>query len=1294
MPTVTLCMIVKNVEGIIAPCLNSAKKFVDEIIIVDTGSTDGTRAMLNATLADFPGPKKFFDFNQDTHPKGFLLDVKETWDDKIPGPFTGEYMLADFGAARQYGWDKATSDYIIWLDSDDVLESGENLKGVLENMAASRIDTAMVNYDYASDHLGNVTCCLYRERITRRGGSAKWDQPVHEVLGLVGAGRFYSEINVKHQRQKYRSAPLQHHRNLKILTKWFEGKDKTDPNVDPRMLFYLAMEERFIWPERAIETFRAYCARSGWDEERGLAHQLSGWIWEQKSDLNSAISEYAQSAMDFYWNPDPWFSAARIAYFRKNWGKCIEYTERGFAVAADKSRPCTLPYDPLDRTYRPYIFYSAALVSLEQFEKVVETCKKVLERHQNDPHIKGNVETAEKKIAEKKGQMSQNISFDREESLEAPAINVPKEVLLSFAIQMWKQISESEPKLACLHIAANFLDNLPFTISTEQKISEAKELTHRRISGYGKTPEVMPEVTPRKEPTIAVGGARKLLKIGIWTGWAWEPWNPNSVKTGIGGSETAAIYMARELAKLGHHVQAYSACDGAEGVYDGVEYIHWQKAWDNPDSLNHDILIVSRQTKPLHHFKKVKAKILWVHDIHVGTAAEVGDSFEKVDAVLTLSDWHREYFYSVYPHLRKSGKVHITRNGIDIARFAAEPKKEGNRLIYTSSPDRGLENLLKLFPRIQKEVPDAELHVYYGFETWKSMAKASNSIASQRRIAAIENALNNTPGVFYHGRVGQHEIAEAFLKSKVWAYPTNFTETSCITAMEAQAAGCVPVTTALAALNETVRSGILLPGPNDTEDYEKGFVSYVVNLLKDEELRGSLGTAGRKVVSSDYGWDTLAPEWETLFAEVLEKKAKEIRPGRVFYPASTYGFGQAKEMKNFDASPVKTVAPVPQAVAPATDKPTRIAVILGKLGAAVHGKMDIDRLFDSDGSFVTGTVSGFFNIAWGLGERGHVVDAFCDAKEKSVGSRFGGVNFYPLDGNTIDGTYDAYVSINEPDVLRPFPREKLKVCAMWLNDFSYCTPGWDEFVDVYACPSRTHLDYIAATTATDRGKMDVVPLSVNAEFYNKAVKRKPFSMAYCSSPDRGLHVLLEIFPEIRRRVPQAELKIYYRFKPWLDQMLSDSSQIRNPSYERALSINDSLIRLGQKGENGVTLVGPLPPRRLIDELRATWMLAYPCSPTRFTEGFSASVMDACMAGCVPVVAGVDALSEVYAGAVHLIHGDPMTMRDEWVEAICLGLTDEGFASEIRMRAQAHAIKFTRQKVAEQWENLLRKGKTS
>lgn len=373
------------------------------------------------------------------------------------------------------------------------------------------------------------------------------------------------------------------------------------------------------------------------------------------------------------------------------------------------------------------------------------------------------------------------------------------------------------------------------------------------------------------------------------------------------------------------------------------------------------------------------------------------------------------------------------------------------------------------------------------------------------------------------------------------------------------------------------------------------------------------------------------------------------------------------------------------------EKRLRIAVVLGKLGAAVHGTLDVAKAFDDEEAFVTGTVGGFLNIVWGLAERGHHVDAFCDAKEKISGCRsLAGANVYKFDQDRPDESYDAYLSVLEPDILRTIPSEKTKILVQWLNDFSYCRPGHEKFVDVYVSPSETHKNYLLRTTELVDSQISVIPLSINPELHVPSGPRRPFSMAYSASPDRGLHHLLEWWPEIRRLVPEANLRVYYRVLPWCDDILREPSQRGSQTWRRAKLVRDTFADPTAAGARGLTLVGPLPQRKLMRELATTRVFAYPCDPVRFTEGFSVSVLDACAAGCVPVISGVDAFPELWWNAACVIPGHPADGLDKrWVETLVRALTDDDFASEVRTSAKARSRQLTRGAVSLRWEELIK-----
>ena len=385
-----------------------------------------------------------------------------------------------------------------------------------------------------------------------------------------------------------------------------------------------------------------------------------------------------------------------------------------------------------------------------------------------------------------------------------------------------------------------------------------------------------------------------MAKIVLWLGPAVERWDPlTALDTGIGGSETAAIHMSRELALLGHEVVVYAdvteartidADDAGRFPYSvDVEWLPYNKM---PARLPCDLFISSRQPDArrllLPHCKKAW---LWVHDLHCGPDWEnlMGVDYDRV---LCLSIWAREKFLGYYPRV-DSSKVVVTSNAVDGDLFAGLSAASGEgrgpearaispgdqhllwatgqipfRATFSSSPDRGLSKLLDLWSEICKVATisanpyPSELHVYYGFETWAKMAELQGRTEDLLKMSILREKMKRTPGVVYHGRAGQDEIVRSHLLSCLWLYPTDFEETSCITAMEAQAAGSKVVATRCGALPETVKYGYFVDGPTTRPGYDETFLEAVRDALSDDFS-----------VGLNWPWSNVALQWDAWIRE-------------------------------------------------------------------------------------------------------------------------------------------------------------------------------------------------------------------------------------------------------------------------------------------------------------------------------------------------------------------------------------------------------------------------------------------
>lgn len=771
------------------------------------------------------------------------------------------------------------------------------------------------------------------------------------------------------------------------------------------------------------------------------------------------------------------------------------------------------------------------------------------------------------------------------------------------------------------------------------------------------------------------------------------------VSRALTGSESSFFNMARALAERGHTVNVYCDCSVEAGQYNNLSGANILSIDRELDGTS-DVYVALNEPEQLKRAPKNKLRICW-QQLGDFPGNQDPDFDQYVDRYVALSPRHMEYIIdssAIGPRSSTASKWCWAPNSInaDMAPGEAVERRYAS-MVWCSSPDRGLHRLLEIFPEIQDRVPEATLDIFYRFDPWYEMAKKlSDPIGDRARYiheCLLRLGRNGENGVTVHGPVSNVEMASHLRRTVLLPYTCDclrFTETFSVSILDACLAGCVPLISNEDAIAQVF--GAVAPVIEGKPGAKRGdWIENCVQALTDMTWAQRVsGRAQEFAMNFDRG--NVVKIWEDIFAGAEAKALPQsISEFITMYDKNVMRtkinpFGVKEPAKEL----VQT-EPVKQAIQTFEmgDKPLRIAVILGKTGSPVHGILDVERVFSEEGAFATGTVTGFFNIAWGLAELGHTIDAFCECKENVVGSKLGGAHFYNIDREGISPSYDAYISVNESDMLRGKPPEKAKIVALWLNDFSYCAAGWDEHVDVYACPSNAHRTYIRSRGEVPSAKLDVIPLCVSWELFDEAVPRRPGSIAYCSSPDRGLHHILAMFPEIQRRVPKANLSVYYRVKPWYETIVATKQLDGSHMRWRADQIKIGFDELGEDGSRGVKLVGAVSPRRMARELRGTIVMAYPCDPVRFTEGFSAAVLDSCAAGCVPIIAGVDALPEIYWGAAHIISGNPGDRQKAWVDAVCLALTDEGFAAEIRADARARARDMSRAKVAARWEALIK-----
>jgi glycosyltransferase involved in cell wall biosynthesis len=753
------------------------------------------------------------------------------------------------------------------------------------------------------------------------------------------------------------------------------------------------------------------------------------------------------------------------------------------------------------------------------------------------------------------------------------------------------------------------------------------------------------------------------LDIVIWTGIGGATWSPRRPNDAPSGRLRAAFNIGRSLARLGHRVTQLGEYGGVECTFENVSYVHCERALDAPQNFSSDVFVCAREPAVFDYKFDAKARVLWVHDIGVGNPSTALEAqIAKADKIFCQSHWHRNVFASAYASIDRT-KIIVTRNGIDLANYQKAPHKKGNRIVYAGRPNAGLHRLLEVLPAVRREIPDTELDVFCDLTSGNTAAGTSRAPEAPANMAGLEEHLGPHVAGGYvrlHQAADARALADALSAGKVWAYPTHVYDVSGILAIEAQAAACVPVTTNLGALGETVSHGFLLKPPSTAGQYGIAFAKCIATLLRNEGLRAECAEKGRQYVLSTHGWLDVAAEWSIYLRNAVEAVD--------------------------DCAGAPPPAPSQQIAAVPSQYPRmRIAMRLGRWSTELHGEFIVPELFRKRA--VTGSESCFFNTVRALSERGHVVDAFCDTPAAyHAKAELAGAHVYPVAQPTPNANYDVYMSWNEPDLLRDAPKTGLRVCVQQLNDFAYCERGFDDFVDVYVMPAEAHRRYLVAGSPISRRKTAAIPNSINLDLVAEAPEgpRVPGSLIWSSSPDRGLHVALAVFLQVKKRVPEATLKIFYRFRPWYERVAT----AEGPIGERARSIVETFERFGWNGENGIYLLDARPNLDVLGEMKRTVAQLYTCEPVTFTEGFSVSIMDACSTGCVPIISDADALGEIYGGAAHVIPGRPSQSIERWVDDTVRILTEHEYAKSLSRRVTEFSRRFDRSVVGQQWEDFL------
>ena len=327
-----------------------------------------------------------------------------------------------------------------------------------------------------------------------------------------------------------------------------------------------------------------------------------------------------------------------------------------------------------------------------------------------------------------------------------------------------------------------------------------------------------------------------------------EPWTGRDILTkGVGGSETYIIEMARYIQAQGtYQVMVFCNCLKTD-VFENVAYHHLNEYGSFVrENLVHTC-IVSRFSEylPVAFKGQVKNVYLVLHDLTPSGCVIPLDP--KLKKIFCLTEWHVEYMSGQFPQLK-----HLLTPfyyGIDVDKFGVSASTiQPFKFIYSSFPNRGLLQLLKMWHRIYSAEPRASLHIYSDVN-----GKWANSVAGEEmnEIRKMLEMYNEKPmNVYYYGWVSKKELADAWRTSDIWFYPCTFAETFCLTALEAALTKTFAITSNLAALNNTVDNrGILIPGNATTEEWQNTALTSVLTYMTS-----SFSQKKNELIEKNYQW--------------------------------------------------------------------------------------------------------------------------------------------------------------------------------------------------------------------------------------------------------------------------------------------------------------------------------------------------------------------------------------------------------------------------------------------------------
>lgn len=749
-PTLALCCILKDEIKNLPQMLSSVRDCFDEIHLTDTGSTDGSIEWI----------------------KDQINLYKDTGNNFCNAPITLTHFewCDDFSAARNFNMKDVKTDYVMWMDLDDVMSDKKRFVQ-WRDTDMMLADFWLAPYNYAHDKNGRPVCTFIRERVVNNKKKFKWEYFIHE--GMIAKEPVQSSLtnhwSIVHKRtdEDYKK---DYERNVSML----EKRAKTE-ELPTRLKFYYGKElhdkgrfqEAYVWLDQVVDRQDLEMHDRILTYEyliRCCAHRFEIEGQKDHALLTKALSLAANALL----------LAPRRAEL--------------YCLKADCFVKLGKKFDALPS------YYAAKSCSIND----------------KNPFLFVN---------------------------EAAYTFVPRDAISLIKFEMGDldgaivEIKECVEKYDA-ESSKNILKHL---LDTKEKLEKHKNTIKVE------TDEIVFSCIPNSHPYEFDEDVYK--------------------KRGIGGSETALVEVAKYIAEITDKRVIVFNTRSEDKRFGKVEYRSSEKMFDYFSKFKPEAHFAWR-----HNIKLTDAPTyLWCHDLTTPGA----ENHQIYDKIICLSDFHKNFVQC--RQQIPDEKIVISRNGIDENRFVGYVEKNENKIVWPSSPDRGLERAIEIVKRARDSTgKPLELHVFYGFD---NLRKYGQSEMADR----LEKLISENSWIKYHGNVEQKVLAKELMESVVWLYPANFIETFCITVLEAIYAKCYPLVREIGALRDTVRPFVdkdmaTLLFKDAVTDEELEYWKEALIKVLDEKKWNKIDSSG-----FDYSWEGVAKHF-IEFSGLKENNIKDVCP--------------------------------------------------------------------------------------------------------------------------------------------------------------------------------------------------------------------------------------------------------------------------------------------------------------------------------------------------------------------------------------------------------------------------------